>query len=782
MRDVRRVAAAAALAALLAGCPSAEPEPEPTPAPALGPTADFDRFCDVPWEETVEDAQVPDLQGNYYGWFDLPAGTVHSQKVIPPQPFHVEEIRVRFAGPAGPYRVRLTTSLGRSYPDVDNPDADLVPPIEGTLDVVDPETYVNFDVREHDVFLLPPQHYHVVSERLEGGPGVVKETLGPDGSSQALMLVPGEFFPWSTDANFRMKLRGRFFCAWSDADRWFQPLAGPFGTGSAPHVTDVDGDGHEDLVLSGGPTVYLGDGAGGFTESTDGRFPEDVVAGTTFFADLDNDGDADAFTTTWAGPDDDGDGFDKSVDCHDGDAAIHPDAEEVAGNGRDDDCDGVADDGLDDQDADGDGVALSEGDCDDTLDVVHPDALEVGDNLDNDCDGTTDEATTNHVLLNDGAGYFTELEGSGVEVWDQSTGAGFGDANGDGALDVYWGNWLITYPDHPAHPDRYFEGNGDGTFTDAFEAAGLELTYPYSVYGVLWNDWNNDGHQDIYVSNYHLYPNQLWANQGDGTFVDVAEDVNAAFDGIESGHPLLTGGHSYGGDFGDFDNDGDMDLYVANLAHPREHPWSDPSQFLVNQGPPDYRFYPETEQRGFLYDEGDFNATFADFDHDMDLDLAIASIYPNHYSRLYRNDDGTFLDVTHEAGLQRHDTVSLVWADFDTDGDLDIVIEDAVFENTVGQDRSWVQLELEGTTSNRDALGARVTLTAGGDTQMRDVRGPGAHVNAQSSRVVHFGLADLDAVDSVTVRWVGGATETIEGVVPNQRLRVVEGSGVAEAP
>jgi len=782
MREQWLCLVAAVVVVASVGCSEGDDDNQPEPEVHNGPTPDFDRFCgDTWWEDSVQDQQIPELDGSYYGWFDLPVGSIVSQKVIPQHPFQVEQIRVRFNGPAGPVRVRLTTSLGRSYPDVDGEGADLVAPFERTIDPVDSGEWHNFDVQDSEVFLLPTQHYHIVSERMEGGPGVVKETLPADGSSQALMLIPGEFFPWSTDANFRMKLRGRWFCQWDESERWFSEQFHSFPAGHAPHVTDLNGDHHDDLVLGDGsrPHVFLGDGTGAFVEQPT-AFPEDLISGTTFFADLDNDGDADAFSAIWAVADNDGDGFDKAQDCNDADPEIHPEATEVAGNGRDDDCDGTADDGAGTADGDGDGQTIADGDCDDSLAEVYLGAPELGDGLDNDCDGTTDETTQNHILLNDGSGVFTVLEDAGVEAWDQSTAAGLGDGNGDGVLDLYYGNWLVEYPAHPAWPDRYFEGAGNGHFTDAFEPAGLELDIPYSAYGVLWNDYNDDGHQDIYVSNYHLYPNQLWQNQGDGTFVDVAEDLGAARDDIASGSPLLTGGHSYGGDFGDFDNDGDMDLYVANLAHPREHPWSDPSQFLVNQGPPDYRFEDRTVELGFIYDEVDFNATFADFDNDMDLDLAVASIYPDHYSRLYRNDGDRFVDISYETGLAVHDTVSLVWADFDEDGDLDIVIEDHVFENRVGQDRHWLALLLEGVDSNRDALGARVWLTAGGVTQVRDVKGPGGHVNAQSSRIVHFGLGSNTDIDELVVRWVGGETESISGAQVDRRMRIVEGTGAAE--
>lgn len=207
--------------------------------------------------------------------------------------------------------------------------------------------------------------------------------------------------------------------------------------------------------------------------------------------------------------------------------------------------------------------------------------------------------------------------------------------------------------------------------------------------------------------------------------------------------------------------------------------------FNINQGPPDYEFVNMREEYGFIYDEGDVNATFLDFDNDMDLDIAIASLYTGHFSRFYRNDgeDG-FVDVTYETNTAIHDSVSVVWSDVDEDGDPDIIIADragtpnvTLFINRVGQDNNWIELVLEGTATNRGAVGARVNLEAGGVTQMRDIRGGGGHENTQNSSVVHFGLGQESSIDHVSVRWVGGATEVISGITPNGRFVIVEGSG-----
>jgi hypothetical protein len=230
-----------------------------------------------------------------------------------------------------------------------------------------------------------------------------------------------------------------------------------------------------------------------------------------------------------------------------------------------------------------------------------------------------------------------------------------------------------------------------------------------------------------------------------------------------------------------------MDQFQTNLSHPRTQPWADPSMLNINQGAPDYTFENHRADYGIVYDEGDINAQFADFDNDMDLDLAVASLYGTHYAKLYENIGGLYFeDVTYQAAINVEQAVSVVWMDVDEDGDEDLLVGGGgtdtrvrLYENRIGNQNHWVNLSLRGTTTNRDAVGARVTLTTGGVTQLREVWDGNGCNNTQKPRLVHFGLGSNTAIDSVTVHWVGGDTETFSGVGVDGTWTLVEGTGTA---
>ncbi len=762
----------------------------------------FARYCaGKSWRDTFAAATIAASSGEYLGVLntDFAAGIQEATKLVPDHPFAAKAIRVGFGKGTGKARLRLMRTFGRSYPasfaDSSWPDysepVDLMPPVEIDVEVTDASKDAWLEVPIPETLLLPTEHYMLVYEHIGAEPRLAVEKVAAGDMARSLVFDPSQPSspPTGFDGNYRLRLVGDHFCQWTDADRWFTRDDKAFGDtiGSWAAWADLDGDGHDDAVFTTGqgPTWFKGDGKGSFAAVSAAFAPDAPKANFLVFGDLDNDGDLDAFASQYVQTDGDGDGVGVDKDCNDKDDKVKPGAAEVPNDGIDNDCDGKVDDGTDTADADADGVSIAAGDCDDTKAETKPGAAELLDGLDNDCDGTTDEDFFPKLLLNDGAGTLSWSPSPDVETLGPSSAASLGDGNADGLLDLYAGYWLVHYPSSPTVPSRYYEGQAGGKMIDASAKAGITQTPWRPAYGVLWTDWNNDSLMDVYVSNYQLAANLLWKNSGAGKFQEVAASVGAAADDVSMfGY---TGGHSFGSDVGDIDNDGDMDLYVPNISHPRVQPGSDPSMLLVNGGAPNFSFENKRRDYGLIYDEGDVESSFADFDNDGDLDLLVISTYPSHYPRLYRNDLPTgFTDVTYEAHAQLHQAQTGLWADVDEDGDLDLLLLSPgpgprmlLLRNKGTPGNHFIELDLRGTTSNRSAIGARVSVTSGGVTRMREIQSQSRH---PGSRWVHMGLGSSMSIDKIEVRWPNGAKETITGAAADARWRIVEGSGKATAP
>lgn len=367
---------------------------------------------------------------------------------------------------------------------------------------------------------------------------------------------------------------------------------------------------------------------------------------------------------------------------------------------------------------------------------------------------------------------------SGLTHGAPTEGAGWGDFDRDGFVDLYLANYErpmeravglgLCTPDHLL---RNVKGRG---FEDVSRSAGIVSDEPMCGRGVAWADYDRDGLPDILVTNYRLDPNFLWHNLGNGRFENVARAA-----GVEGQEQEGAFGHSIGAEWADVNRDGAPDLFIANLAHPRYIGYSDIGQFLISDGATSPRFTDRFDEAGFAFDETMSEPSWGDYDNDGDLDLYLTSIYGGRRSTLYRNDGGRFTDVTWLAGAGVDNGWGAAYADYDGDGDLDLVVASGdglrLLRND-GNANHWLHVRPVGTLSNRSAIGARVTVTAGDLRQTAEVQG-GKGTGNQHSLPVEFGFGAWKSPVTVEVWFPSGRTRRMTHVQPDRLLTVTEPRG-----
>jgi enediyne biosynthesis protein E4 len=337
-----------------------------------------------------------------------------------------------------------------------------------------------------------------------------------------------------------------------------------------------------------------------------------------------------------------------------------------------------------------------------------------------------------------------------------SRGACLGDFDGDGFVDVYVGG--------------YEDWNAGITYNDILlindKGKALKVAFNdarYRTRGVTACDYDRDGDLDVYASNYRLQPNVLWTNDGTGKLQDDTAALNAV--GTSAG---FGGGHSIGSAWGDFDNDGEIDLFVGNFAHVDGRGDQPKSRFLKNVVKDGKHSFEDRGICGVFYQESYATPSAGDYDNDGDLDLFFTTVYGTaSFGRknnpvLFRNgDDLQFADANAAAQLPSlPPTYQAAWADFDHDGDLDLVAGGKLFQNNA-KNMHWlaVKLEGDGKAVNRSAVGAQVRIKIGEKTLTRQVEA-GTGEGNQNSLVLHFGLADHQTPVAVEVQWPDGTTQT----------------------
>ncbi len=367
----------------------------------------------------------------------------------------------------------------------------------------------------------------------------------------------------------------------------------------------------------------------------------------------------------------------------------------------------------------------------------------------------------NFLYRNNGDGTFTSIQNDPV-VADlyYAHGASWADYDNDGDLDLFVAEYFPTKFNH------LYRNNGDGTFTAVTDNA-IILEASFSVAGA-WGDYNNDGLIDLFVCNTNDRNNSLYQNLGDGKFLK-----------INTGDIVNDGGKSVGASWGDYDNDGDLDLFVANAG--------DQNNFLyTNNG--DGTFTKVTT--GDIVNDGGHShgAAWIDYDNDGDLDLYVANNGDND-NFLYMNEgNGSFTriynNITDVAGA----SMGVAWADYDNDLDYDLFVANRndqanfFFENTRGQCAARACLVLDGNLSNKSGIGAIVKVKAniyGADTwQMRQVTSQsGGGTGGQNDMKTIIGLGDATLIDSLVVLWPSGYVQVLTNQSVDDCITLTEPNG-----
>ena len=383
-----------------------------------------------------------------------------------------------------------------------------------------------------------------------------------------------------------------------------------------------------------------------------------------------------------------------------------------------------------------------------------------------DCKGTFTDVTAAAKIV-DQQNY--NSCGDAKNVRAPTAAAAWIDLDADGLLDLYLANF-ICWSGNSFYRDTVFRNKGDGTFEEWTGKNGFSLSTTASRV-VAPVDHDGDGDLDLFVGNYRLQANLFFQNDGKGKVSAEAQNVNLAGNSrFFAGNYYY--GHTIGAAWGDLDNDGDFDLVVGNLAHPRFFHFSDRSQVLINDGKGNYKdksggwAKPYGNPTGLRYQETHSVPLLGDFDNDGKLDLAITCIYDGRPTDFYwGKGDGTFSLDVHSTGITTTNGWGIAASDYDRDGDLDLYAT-GLFNNSrksAGSDH-WLQVRVVGTKLvNRAAIGATVKVkTAGGKTFTRQVQG-GTGKGCQNSLYLHFGLGSATSASEINVTFPGGKAVKFSG-------------------
>ena len=380
------------------------------------------------------------------------------------------------------------------------------------------------------------------------------------------------------------------------------------------------------------------------------------------------------------------------------------------------------------------------------------------------------------------------------------SGAIFFDYDHDGRLDIYVGSYVTFGTDarryciisgvqtscppsvYRGSSDALYHNNGDGTFTNMTVKANIYQPEGKNL-SVGAGDYDNDGWPDLFVANDGLDA-YLYHNRGNGTFEE---------NGLVAGMAVTGQGRTMAAmciSLGDYDNDGNLDLYISDFQKSSDHLWHNDGKGLFDE---------VSDQAGITVPTREvlsFGGGFFDYDNDGWLDIFIANghVYPEvetatpeiHYRQintLFHNErNGKFVETTKQAGPgfdSPHVGRGVAFADFDNDGFVDVLVanngDSALLLRNSGNDNHFLNFKLVGTKSNRDALGARIKVVTGGFSQIREISGGGSYLS-QSDLRASFGIGKAAHADTVEVRWPSGERQVFHGIATDKFYVLIEGS------
>lgn len=378
--------------------------------------------------------------------------------------------------------------------------------------------------------------------------------------------------------------------------------------------------------------------------------------------------------------------------------------------------------------------------------------------------GGSNSNQANFLYMNNAGSNFTKITtGNIVTDAGGSWGSVTADYDKDGNLDIFISNFNQN--------NFLYKGNGDGTFTKI--TTGEIVNDGGSSLGCTFGDYDNDGYPDLFVANANFGVGQnnfLYHNNGNGTFTKIT-----------TGSIVTDGGNSTGGSWCDYDNDGDLDLFVANYFNA--------NNFLYrNDGSGNFTRI----DTGIVVTDGgsSVGSTWGDYNNDGDMDLFVANDNNQNNALYTNNGDVSFTkvttgDIVNDGGRSNGSS----WGDYDNDGDIDLFVTNGDQPNVQsnflyrndGNSNNWINILCKGVNSNRSAIGTKVILKASINgnsiTQTREIFGQTGY-NAQNSLNVEFGLGDASTIDSIIIRWPSGTVESFSNIGINQFITATEGQGI----